>query len=152
MKRPKVKRDSESFYIDTPGGRIRSDEVGAIEAYLDQREQRAPGSAVVFLAAWKEGVVLAGERFFNVKSATPRAATDRDQLRPNLEMIQASLDVLSPGESVFLLSLYQFFSDSTVRDLCAESGVQMPSLVDIANLDTKRQSVITRLICSYGGW
>ena len=101
MKRPDVLRDSESFYIDTPGGRVRSDEVGGIEAYLDHLEQRVPGSATEFLAAWREGVVLAGERFFHIDSGTPDAATDRQELRPNLEMIQASLGAVSPSECNF---------------------------------------------------
>lgn len=152
MKKTKVLRDSESFYVDTYAGRLRSDEVGTIEALADEIEQNKPCPPEVFLAAWKDGVSLAGEHFFNIRSESVSTATDRDELRPDLEKITASLGVLSPGERVFVLSLYQFFSDSTVRELCTEHGYDFPTLADIAILDAPRKAVITRLIHAYSGW
>ncbi len=152
MKKSKVLRDNESFYVDTHAGRLRSDEVGAIEELAKNIEQNIPCPPEEFLAAWKDGVSLAGEQLFTIRSESVSAATNIDELRPDLEIITASLGVLSPGERVFVLSLYQFFCDATVRDLCAEYGFDVPTLADIANLDVSRRTIITRLIHTYNGW
>ena len=98
------------------------------------------------------GVRLAGESFIKVSSETVEAATQIDQLRPDLEIVTASLDTQSPEERDFILSLCQFLSDSTLRNLCKHYGDPMPSLTDIAILDVKHRSVIIRLIDSYNSW
>jgi len=46
----------------------------------------------------------------------------------------------------------KFYSDSTVRDLCAEFRYPFPSLADIAQLDAQNRSVIVRLLSCYNGW
>jgi len=152
MKKPSIKRDSKGFYVDTHAGRLRSEEIGGVEEIAHDIEQNKPRPPEEFLAAWKDGVTLAGEHFFNVRSNTVSSATDREDLRPNLDVITASLGGISPGERVFVLALYQFFSDSTVRDLCAEYGFDFPTLADIATMDASRKAVITRLIHAYNGW
>lgn len=152
MKKNKIERDGDSFYVDTSAGRMRSDEVGGLVNIAQSIEENQPKPPQFFLAAWQDGVRLAGESFFKVRSDTVESATHIDQLRPDLEIITASLGTLSPGERDFLLSLYQFFNDSSVRDLCNNAGYPMPSLTDIATLDAKHRSVILRLIDSYNGW
>lgn len=152
MKKTTIQRDSKGFYVDTHTGRLRSEEVGGIEELAHEIEQNKPRPPEEFLAAWKDGVTLAGEHFFNIRSNTVCSATDREELLPNLEAITATLGAISSGERIFILSLYQFFCDSTVRDLCAENDFDFPTLVDVATLDASRTAVITRLIHSYNGW
>lgn len=152
MKKSKIKRDADGFFVDTSAGRMRSEEVGGLAKFAQDIEENRPKPPQVFLAAWKDGVRLAGESFFNVRTGTIEVATHIDELRPNLDAITASLGTLSPSERDFLLSLYQFFSDSTVRDLCKEHDYPMPSLADIATFDAKYRSVILRLLDSYNGW
>lgn len=151
MKKPSVERDSDGFYVDTHAGRLRGDEVGSLEELSDKIEQNMPRPEE-FLEAWKDGVSLAGSNYFKIRSDSVESATDKDELRPDLEVITSCLGAISPGERVFLLSMYQFFSDSTVRDLCVEFGFEFPTLADIANLDFSHRTIISRLIDSYCGW
>lgn len=123
----------------------------AIQAILDasEREQAKPAA---FLNAWKDGIHLAGIGYFNVTSDTVGQATDKFQLVPDLARVFDSVGVLSHYEQVFLISLCQFYCDSDTHAYCADTGLAMPSLADIANLDTQRLDVITRLMHSYSGW
>lgn len=95
---------------------------------------------------------MAGEHLINVQSESVESATNIDQLRPDLKVIKASIGTMSPGERLFILSLYQFFNDSTVQELCKEFDCSYPSLPDIANLDTDHRVLILRLVDSYRGW
>jgi len=85
MKKSKVLRDNESFYVDTHAGRLRSDEVGAIEELAKNIEQNIPCPPEEFLAAWKDGVSLAGEQLFTIRSESVSAARNIDELRPDLD-------------------------------------------------------------------
>lgn len=152
MKKPTIRHDGSKFYADTHAGRIVSDEVGALDKIAMAIEENKPQPPHEFLAAWKDGVRLAGMNLFEVKSETLEAATHIDQLRPNEEAIAGSLGVMSQYECVFILSLLQFFSDSTARELCEEIDCPLPSLAEIANMDAKHRAIIVRLISSYNGW
>lgn len=152
MKKPQIKRDGDKFYVDTSAGRLSGDEVGDLQELAMKIEQNRPRPPEEFLVAWKEGVWLAGPPLFTVRCDKVDAATEKDQLRPDLEVITASLGGMSPGERVFILSLYQFFSDSTVVELSAELGYPFPTLADIASMDSQRRAVIARLLETYSGW
>ena len=151
MKKPHTQRDEGKFFVDTANDRLSGHDADALAELAIKMEynQPIPGE---FLAAWKDGVRLAGEHLFRVRSDSVESAADKDDLRPDLDVITASLGGISPGERVFILSMYQFFSDSTVRDLCVELGYDFPTLADIANLDISHRTVLTRLIDSYSGW
>lgn len=125
--------------------------VNSTESVLGMVDQSGPGPEY-FLEAWKEGVEIAGQNFFIVKSGSVEGADDRDDLRPNLEVVESSIGVLSPGERVFILSMYQFFCASDVVRMCSETGIEFPTLTDVSYMDSKRRKVITRLIESYSGW
>ena len=152
MKKPQIKRDGEKFYVDTSAGRVSADEVGGLSKLAMRIEENRPRPPEEFLAAWQDGIRLAGEHLYQIQSDSVESATDRDQLRPDHEVIVASLGGMSPSQGVFVLSLDQFFSDSTVRDLCDELEYPFPSLTDIANLDAQYRSAILRLLSSYSGW
>ena len=105
-----------------------------------------------FLSAWKDAVYLAGVQYFTVSCESVGQATDKNQLRPNLELTFQAVAAMSTYEQVFILSMCQFYSDSEVRDYCNESGQVFPSLADIANLSDERRNVIVALLNSYSGW
>ena len=151
MKKADSRREDGKRFVETENGRLSDHDADALAEVAIKMEYNHPIPGE-FLAAWKDGVRLAGEHLFRIRSDSVESATDREDLRPDLEIITASLGAISPGERVFILSMYQFFSDSTVRDLCMEFGYDFPTLADIANLDIPRRTVITRLIDSYAGW
>lgn len=96
-----------------------------------------------FFTAWLDAVRLAPSIDYFQRL--------RDK-RPDLHRVAESLNVLSGSERVYLLSLCQFYNDADTRRLCADSGHDMPTLVDIARLDEPQRRVITRLINTYEGW
>lgn len=65
---------------------------------LDKVRERRKIAPKNFLEAWKKGVKLAGTEFFNIKSDTIDAATDKWQLAPNLEFIQKASGGYSHGK------------------------------------------------------
>ncbi|WP_077278817.1 hypothetical protein [Thioalkalivibrio denitrificans] len=107
----------------------------------------------MFLEAWKHGVRLAGPEYFNVLVPDVDAATDKNQRRPNREAIEAVIDALGSGESVFLDSMYSFYN-SEVRHMLLESlDRKMVNICDIAAaLDGERKEVIGDLLRYYPGW
>ncbi|MGJ8586291.1 MAG: hypothetical protein ACSHXD_19550 [Marinosulfonomonas sp.] len=151
MKKPTIQRNSEKFFIEVPGGRISADEVGGLSEIAAEME-RNQLNPQLFLDAWKDAVQLAGPHYFHVTCPSVSEAVDKQQLCPDMSAISSSLGVLSTGERVFLVSLYQFYCDSDAFSLCEEAGLQYPSLADIALLDRSRRSVLIKLIDSYSGW
>jgi len=123
----------------------------ALDAML-QASEHAQTKPPVFLDAWKNGIHLAGTRFFNVDCDSVGQATSVDQLRPDLDMVFQVISSLSTYEQVFILSMCQFYCDSDVRAYCDKHSLTVPALPDIANLDDKHRSVIVTLLNSYTGW
>jgi hypothetical protein len=74
-----------------------------LKGQLEQRQAR-------FLAAWKRGVRLAGERCFDITAASVDRATDKDQLRPSWDYVEVHLLDRSRGEAAFLAALCSFFN------------------------------------------
>jgi len=103
-----------------------------------------------FLAAWKRGVKLAGEWFFDVKGSVD-SATDKNQLQPKYEVIKKNIHQISSGEKAFLVAMYQFYNASDGKEL-AES-IDCSTMHDIAmSLDKKRLEVIAELFINDCGW
>jgi hypothetical protein len=115
-----------------------------LKGQLEQRQTR-------FLAAWKRGVRLAGERCFDITAATVERATDKDQLRPSWDHVEAHLLDRSRGEAAFLAALCAFFNSHWGQALLERAGY--PNLCDLAGtLDAERSAVITELFLNYKGW
>ena len=109
-----------------------------------EREER-------FLRAWKRGVRLAGERCFDITSASIEGAIDKDQLRPSWDYVEAYLTDRSKGEAAFLAALCSFFNSHWGQALLERAGY--PNLCDLAEkLDAERAGVIAELFLSYQGW
>ncbi len=104
-----------------------------------------------FLSAWKHGVRLAGERCFDITAASLEVATDKDQLRPSWDHVEAHLLDRSQGEAAFLAALCSFFNSHWGQALLERAGY--PNFCDLAGtLDAERSRVIAELFLSYQGW
>ncbi len=104
-----------------------------------------------FLDAWKHGVRLAGEHCFDITAVSVEAATDKDQLRPSWDTVEAHLLDRSRGEAAFLAALCSFFNSQWGQALLERAGY--PNLCDLAGtLDAERTGVIAELFLSYQGW
>ena len=104
-----------------------------------------------FLRAWKQGVELAGVRFFG--NGTRRdldVATRKWDLCPNLTLIDNAINVMSPGEAIFLASLVSFYDSEDGGRLLRRVGVD--GLSDLGRLDLKHRTIIADLLLHYTGW
>ena len=121
--------------------------IGSATARIgDYRQQQAR-----FLDAWKRGVRLAGEGCFEVTASSVASATDKEQLRPRWDYVEAYLMDRSNGEAAFLAALCSFFNSHWGQALLERAGY--PNLCDLAaKLDAERAGIIAELFLSYQGW
>lgn len=118
------------------------------------REERAfyDGAPARFFYAWKQAAELAGPQYFGdgSRDGVGRASAKND-LRPNLELIQSSIGVISSGQAAFLAVLYSFYNDRDAVPLLQEAGIQ--GMADIASrLDLEHRKVVAELLLTYTGW
>lgn len=107
---------------------------------------------VRFFAAWKRGVALAGYSYFGAGTvAGYESAQDKDDLRPDYDLIADVMGVLSSGEAKFLAAMYSFFDAEYGGELLRRAGVR--GLADLAGvLDREHLQVIADLLLDYSGW
>lgn len=104
-----------------------------------------------FLVAWKCGVQLAGEQYFNITAASIEAANDKNQLQPDYRLIQEAIGRVSAGQGAFLAALYSFYNGDDGQKLLAVAGY--PNISDLAGkLDPEYAEVIAALFLNYHGW
>jgi len=101
-----------------------------------------------FLAAWKEGVKIAGRSWFSNCGVDLDTITSKWDLVPQYEKINESVGYLSEGERVFLLAMYSFYNSSMRFH---DFGPANPGAL-AAGLDEKRRRVLADLLISYTGW
>lgn len=104
-----------------------------------------------FLEAWRDAVILIGPALFKLDCSI-ETITNRENMRPDFDAFLSAINVLSSGQQVFAIAVYQFFSDSDALKLCEQCDRQPVSVADIAMLDDKHRHIIIRLIESYTGW
>lgn len=103
-----------------------------------------------FLAAWKRGVKLAGEGYFNI-IGTVDDATDKNQLRPNHRAIERALRCVSRGEAAFLAGMYSFYNAYDGQRYLEQTN--NPNITDLACLDREYVEIISELFLNYtGSW
>lgn len=145
-------REDGDYELTLPSGRV------AVSAHRESLERlgaeydQAVDANIAFLEAWKAGVKLAGPSWFEVHSASVGEALDKNELRPNWDLIEAESGPLSHGERVFLYALCAFFNGEWGRELFArfnETG-HPQELAQI--LDGPRIEIIAALMTHYRGW
>jgi hypothetical protein len=120
---------------------------------IAQARREAEASEWLFLDAWKRGVALAGEEYFLVTCSDLSEATDKNELRPNWELIEQTIGVLSSGQGVFLAAMCSFFNPQWGQSLLAGLGEHRINICDVASaLDTEHREVIADLFRHYQGW
>ena len=124
----------------------------AIFDELAREQTHFVGAPDAFLRAWKQGVELAGTRFFGHGTRESLdLATRKWDLCPNVTLIHGAVNVLSHGEAIFLASLVSFYDSEDGGRLLRHVGVD--GFADVARLlDLKRRTVIADLILNYTGW
>lgn len=150
---PKITRNEDGEYeMPLPDGRT------LVSSHPEELERMAAATVDaqehnrVFLERWKEGVKLAGTRFFDIKADSVEAATDKNQLRPSESLGEQASAELTDGERLFLYALCSFFNHEWAAELSgreAETG----NVGELAqHLDQERVQVIADLLVSYRGW
>jgi hypothetical protein len=139
----------ERFMPSKPDDELRERALQAIA----QARREAEASEWLFLDAWKRGVALAGKEYFLVTVSDPASASDKNELRPNGELVEQTIGVLSSGQGVFLAAMCSFFNPRWGQSLLAGLGEHRTNICDIsAALDTERRLVIAELFQHYNGW
>lgn len=103
-----------------------------------------------FLAAWKNGIELAGEQFFNLKTSVA-AADNKWQLAPNFKLIHCAIGMRSHGQQCLLALMYSFYDSLEGQKLLER--VSDGSFVDaLSALDLEGKKIISELLLNYVGW
>lgn len=71
-------------------------------------------------------------------------------MRPNLLLINDTIDVMSSGQKRFLAALVSFYNSQEGGALFRRVGIE--GLADLSGLDLTRREVIAALILNYCGW
>lgn len=141
-----------TFQVELPNGRLAtSDSPQALQQLIDELNQQHKDETL-FLEAWKVAVRYAGARFFAIDVTDTEHASDKEQLRPDLDAIKEGIGALSGGEKRFLVAVYSFFNRQVARDLADEFGIEGNPGELAAHLDRDRLDVITTLMRHYTGW
>ncbi len=123
--------------------------INAIEELRSAQEWSA-NRPKKFLEAWKRGIKLIGEDYFLINGHLDDA-TDKNQLKPNTELIESALNILSKGQATFLAAMYSFYNDKDGQRYLEQLG--RPNITDIsAYLDKENLEVIADLFVNYCGW
>lgn len=121
---------------------------GALEPAKPEWTQVLFHDEEAFLQAWLRGVEIAGTHWFCDNGAAVTSKWDR---RPDFDLIQSSLGVLSSGEAAFLAAMYSFYNPDEGGKMLAQLGLNGPGALS-AVLDEPRRRVIADLAVSYAGW
>lgn len=103
-----------------------------------------------FLDAWLRGVEIAGADWFGQPRGDGSVPTKWDY-RPDFDLIEGQLGVLSTGEAAFLAAMYSFFNPDVGSRMLRDIGLGGPGAV-AAVMDETRRRVIADLLVSYDGW
>ena len=115
--------------------------------------QLPDGAEALFLDAWKRGVKLAGEAWFEVTVASVDAATHVNQLRPDWERMPVAMRTGTWAERQFIACLFSFYNDDRVDEIQrAQRARRYPFGRLAIRIDSDRRAVLADLLDSYRGW
>lgn len=134
------------------------------KALQEQRERYDAHYQVAearFLETWIKGVKLVGEAYFEHKAPVygpdipPAASLDevsnKWQVKPNYDLINKSIGVLSGGEAALLAVMCSFYNAEWGGKLMQDLGLR--GMADVASkLDLDGREIVGVLLMYYGGW
>lgn len=105
-----------------------------------------------FFEVWRQAVSIAGVRFFGEGTQKGlEASQGKNALRPRLADIEGALSGMSPGEQIFICSMYQLFNTTAGRRLTEMAGIKC-DMGDLTRLDVERKAALMALLATYVGW
>lgn len=111
---------------------------------IDSQEELA------FLRAWKHAVAPVSGYFGGLPAVL--AATDKDQLKPDMPAIREHLSLISTAEEAYLIALVSFFNTALAERLVAESRSNQLIGHMAGRLSKERRHAIAQLVETYCGW
>lgn len=122
-----------------------------MSAAAAENVSRETGAADRFLAAWKNGVEIAGTGLFGCQARSPQEATHWRQLAPKLDVMRKQLPNRSQADAVFAAAMASFFNPAEGHKLMTKVGApEFGSLTTV--LDRRRRSILAVLLINFGGW
>jgi len=130
--------------------RVMTDDIDAIAQY----RERSPW---LFLEAWKQGVSLVGEKYFSTHPALATSATslesitDKQQLIPNLKLIETDIAQLSGSEAALLAVMCSFYNSRQGGKLMRSLGIEGMAEVS-QQMSLAGNQVVARLLVHFTDW
>lgn len=112
--------------------------------------QQSEEKRLRFLKAWKHGVEFLGPEFFGPRQ--PNNATNKDQLIPRREVINAVFADESEGEEQFLAAMVSFYDPAWGEDLARRIECHKSLSGLTLDLDHECTAIICELLINYEGW
>jgi len=105
-----------------------------------------------FLAAWKRGVQFA-PALFHCATPTVEAATDKNQLRPSWDAVEAFLRSRpEPWKRDLIMSLCSFYNNDWMEEWAKKLRIRRSIGTLAITLDGDHREVLADLLDSYRGW
>ena len=129
-----------------------NDMIANHHAKLQRVRDHYSNASEKFLAAWIRAIALIGPEYFHcVDIDSYKNATDKDQIRPNTELIEERINVCSVGEGVFIGVVMSFFNDKWGAGICDAFGYH--GIGGAANrLELDEMDIAMELFNSHTGW
>ncbi len=127
-----------------------SDSIDAIAQYREK-------SPWLFLEAWKQGVNIVGEKYFSAHPSLTEAVTsqesitDKQQLIPNLKLIEADIAQLSGSEAALLAVMCSFYNSRQGGKLMRGLGIEGMAEVS-QQMSLAGNQVVARLLVHFTEW
>jgi len=100
----------------------------------------------LFLKSWKVAVKNLGAELFNIQAATIDAATDRRELRPDMEAIKKRVHKKENELHFFLFMVISFYSFVEIEQIFISAGHGFPRIIDLQLLDETERMIIYALV------
>jgi len=103
-----------------------------------------------FLNAWIRGVIFLGPDFFG--PGTPEAATEKEDLTPLKDVVDAVFEDESEGEEQFLAAMVSFYDPAWGEELANRIECHKSLCGLTFDLDHECTEIVCELLLNYEGW
>jgi hypothetical protein len=103
-----------------------------------------------FLKAWIRGVLFLGPDFFG--PGTPETATEKEDLEPRRDVVDAAFADESEGEEQFLAAMASFYDPAWGEELANRIECHKSLCGLTFDLDHECTDIVCELLLNYEGW